>query len=170
MAKFARWQDDAPTSRRFGGREPVMAQSAMSVSPYWELTFDADGDADAGQRDRLLTGVRRRKVRDLIVFSHGWNSDRSGATRLYSDFFAPVPRLAPSTARIGYAGVVWPSMRFSDEPIPDLPRSVAAETTRRPALDKDTRHALLETFPGRATVIEQIARILEQRPPEEPEL
>ncbi|MEU2287803.1 serine-threonine protein kinase [Streptomyces sp. NPDC013178] len=146
-----------------------MADPAMSVTPYWELTFDADGDVDGGQRDRLLAGVSRHGVRDLIVFAHGWNNDRSGATRLYSRFFAPIPGLAPA-ARIGYVGVVWPSMRFSDEPIPDLPRSVAAEPARRPALDKDTRHALLETFPGRAVVVEQIARMLEQRPREEAEL
>jgi hypothetical protein len=149
-----------------------MADQAMSVTPYWEVTFDADGDVDGGQRDRLLAGVPRRGVRDLIVFAHGWNNDRSGATRLYSRFFAPIPGLAPA-AKIGYVGVVWPSMRFSDEPIPDfpvLPRSVAAEPARRPALDEDTRHALLETFPGRATLVEQIARMLEQRPPEEAEL
>ncbi|MFH0517137.1 serine-threonine protein kinase [Streptomyces sp. M41] len=146
-----------------------MARPAVSVSPYWELTFDADGDPDAGKRDRLLSGVRQHQVRELIVFAHGWNSDRSTATRLYDRFFAPVPRLAPE-ARIGYVGVVWPSMRFSDEPIPDFPRAVAAEMPRRPVLDKDTRHALLETFPGRATVIDQIARMLDQQPPEEAEL
>ncbi|NUP19357.1 MAG: serine-threonine protein kinase [Streptomyces sp.] len=146
-----------------------MADPAMSVSPYWELTFDADGDPDGGRRDRLLSGVAERGVRDLIVFAHGWNNDRSGATRLYSRFFAPIPELAPQ-AKLGFVGVVWPSMRFCDEPIPDFPRSVAAETTRRPALDKDTRHALLETFPGRATVIDQIARMLDQQPREESEL
>ncbi|MET9829916.1 serine-threonine protein kinase [Streptomyces sp. NPDC006385] len=146
-----------------------MAKPAVSVRPYWELTFDADGDPDAGRRDRLLAGVAQHDVRDLIVFAHGWNSDRSGATRLYDRFFAPIPRLAPA-ARIGYVGVVWPSMRFSDEPIPDFPRAVAAEMPRRPTLDKDTRRALLETFPGRATVIEQIARLLDQQPREEPEL
>lgn len=146
-----------------------MADPAMSVTPYWELTFDADGDVDTALRDRLLTGVKRRGVRDLIVFSHGWNSDRSGATRLYSRFFAPIPALAPA-ARIGYVGVVWPSMRFSDEPVPDFPHSAAAAGIRRPGLDGDTRHALLETFPGRATVVDRIARLLEQRPPEEAEL
>ncbi len=72
-----------------------MAQSAMSVTPYWELTFDADGDVDGAQRDRLLAGAKQRKVHDLIVFSHGWNSDRSGATALYSRFFAPFPQLVP---------------------------------------------------------------------------
>ncbi|MBT2423512.1 serine-threonine protein kinase [Streptomyces sp. ISL-22] len=146
-----------------------MANPAVSVTPYWELTFDADGDPDAGKRDRLLAGVARHGVRDLIVFAHGWNNDRSGATRLYDRFFAPVPGLAPG-ARIGYVGVVWPSMRFSDEPIPDFPRAVAAELPPRPTLDKDTRHALLETFPGRATVIDQLARLLDQQPREEAEL
>jgi pimeloyl-ACP methyl ester carboxylesterase len=146
-----------------------MADPAMSVTPYWELTFDADGDPDAGRRDRLLAEVVDRSVRDLVVFSHGWNSDRSMATRLYSRFFEPFPELAP-TARLGYVGVVWPSMRFSDEPIPDFPRAVAAEMPPRPVLDKDTRHALLETFPGRATVIDQLARLLDQQPREDAEL
>ncbi|MFD7880095.1 hypothetical protein ACFV5G_39500, partial [Streptomyces sp. NPDC059766] len=140
-----------------------MADPAMSVTPYWELTFDADGDVSGPERDRLLAEAPRRGVRDLVVFAHGWNNDRSGATRLYSSFFAPFPRLAPS-ARIGYVGVVWPSMRFCDEPIPDFPRSAAAEAPRRPVLDKDTRHALLETFPGRGILVEQLARGRGERP------
>ncbi|MGW1066088.1 serine-threonine protein kinase [Streptomyces aureus] len=142
-----------------------MTEPAVSVSPYWEITFDADGDVDGRERDRLLDQVRRRKVRDLIVFAHGWNNDRSTATRMFSQFFEPVPSLAP-TARLGYVGVVWPSMRFCDEPIPDFPRSVAAGVAEDGAspLGKDTRHALLEVFPGRATLVEQIVRLLDQQP------
>lgn len=144
----------------------------MSVSPYWELTFDADGDTDERRRDRLLAEVGPRKVRDLIVFAHGWNNDRSMATGLYSRFFSTIPALAPATARIGYVGVVWPSMRFTDEPIPDFERSLTAtaalpEAAVGPGLDKATRHALLQTFPGRATVVEQIARLLDQQPDDE---
>ncbi|MFF3463430.1 serine-threonine protein kinase [Streptomyces sp. NPDC001984] len=146
-----------------------MADPGTIVTPYWELTFDADGDPDGRERDRLLDEVTDRGVRDLIVFAHGWNNDRSGATALYRRFFAPVPKLAPK-ARIGYVGVIWPSMRFSDEPIPDFPRSVTASVAAGQGLDQDTRHALLETFPGQATVIDQIARLLDQRPPEEAEL
>ncbi|WP_328684311.1 serine-threonine protein kinase [Streptomyces sp. NBC_00343] len=147
-----------------------MADPAMSVSPYWELTFDADGDVDQGERDRLLSEVRQRGVGDLIVFSHGWNNQRAGATRLYSRFFAPIPRLAPKAA-IGYVGVIWPSMEFPDQPIPDFPQSpsAVAELTR-PTLDADTRHALLDAFPGKAPVIDQIARMLDQQPPREAEL
>src|SRR5436190_1374019 len=102
-----------------------MAQPAMSVTPYWELTFDADGDVDGRERDRLLAEVTQRGVHDLIVFAHGWNNDRSGATALYRGFFAPIPELA-AHARIRYVGVIWPSMQFSDEPIPDFPKSAVA--------------------------------------------
>ncbi|MPY61174.1 serine-threonine protein kinase [Streptomyces spongiae] len=151
-----------------------MADPEIGVTPYWELTFDADGDVDGRQRDRLLAEAGQRGVRDLVVFAHGWNNDRSGATRLYSRFFEPFPALAPR-ARLGYVGVLWPSMRFSDEPIPDLPRSVTegvsdgvsgVPASARPVLDKGTRHALLEVFPGRATVVEQLARLLDQQPDE----
>ncbi|MEU5086889.1 serine-threonine protein kinase [Streptomyces sp. NPDC021356] len=143
-----------------------MADTGTGVAPYWELTFDADGDVDVPERDRLLAGARASGVRDLIVFAHGWNNDRSGATRLYRQFFAPVPGLAPA-ARIGYVGVIWPSMRFCDEPIPDFPRSTAAGPAPGPALDEDTRHALLEAFPGRATVVDRLARMLDQHPHDE---
>ncbi|MFD7709034.1 serine-threonine protein kinase [Streptomyces sp. NPDC059785] len=142
-----------------------MADPGMSVTPYWELTFDAQGDADGRGLDRLLGEVVRRGVGDLVVFAHGWNNDRPTATRLYSRFFRPFPQLAPH-ARLGYVGVVWPAMRFSDEPIPDFPPAPAADVpaAARPVLDKGTRHALLEVFPGRATVVEQLARLLDQQP------
>ncbi|MFH8466827.1 serine-threonine protein kinase [Streptomyces sp. NPDC017991] len=139
-----------------------MADPEVGVTPYWELTFDADGDVDARQRDRLLREVVDRGVKDLVVFAHGWNNDRPTATRLYSRFFEPLPALAPN-ARLGYVGVLWPSMRFTDEPIPDFARSVAAVSVG-PALDKGTRGALLTAFPGRATLIDQLARMLDQQP------
>ncbi|MFJ2843382.1 serine-threonine protein kinase [Streptomyces griseofuscus] len=141
-----------------------MADSGMSVSPYWELTFDASGDVDPPERDHLLAQVTEQGVRDLVVFAHGWNDDRSAATALYRRFFAPFPGLAPK-AHLGYVGVVWPSMRFSDEPIPDFPRSVVAtDAAPGPALDQDTRRGLLIAFPGRADVIDQVARLLDERP------
>ncbi|WP_225838365.1 serine-threonine protein kinase [Streptomyces sp. NK08204] len=147
-----------------------MADPGMSVTPYWELTFDADGDVDGPERDQLLTQVTDHGVRDLIVFAHGWNNDRSAATALYRAFFAPIPGLVPK-ARLGYVGVIWPSMRFCDEPIPDFPRStVAAGAAAGPALDADTRRALAAAFPGRADVLDQVARLLREQPRGEAEL
>ncbi|MFC7306878.1 serine-threonine protein kinase [Streptomyces monticola] len=144
--------------------------AGVGVTPYWELTFDADGDPDRRRRERLVEEVRGRGVKDLLVFAHGWNNDRSVATKLYDRFFAPFPQLAPR-AGLGYTGVVWPAMRFSDEPIPDFDPAVlpaGAAAAAGPALDKATRQALNEVFPGSGPVIEQIARLLEERPASPP--
>ncbi|MET7681812.1 serine-threonine protein kinase [Streptomyces sp. NPDC005423] len=146
-----------------------MAEQSMSVRPYWELTFDAEGNVDRGERERLFAGVAREGVRDLLVFAHGWNADRATATRLYDRFFAPLPALAPGAA-LGYVGVVWPSMRFPDEPVPDFTPSATAAPSARPALDTGTRHALLETFPGRAEVLDRMGHLLDERPRQRAEL
>ncbi|WP_338694832.1 serine-threonine protein kinase [Streptomyces sp. Q6] len=143
----------------------MAAAPEVRVRPYWELMLDADGDPESGRRDRLLREVRERGVRDLVVFAHGWNNDRSMATRLYDLFFAPFPSLAPD-AHLGYVGVLWPSMRFTDEHIPDFdPSAVAARpVTPRTTLDQGTRHALGATFPHSATVVDHLAKLLEQQP------
>lgn len=140
-----------------------MADPGMSVTPYWELTFDADGDVDGPERDRLVAQVTEHGVRDLIVFAHGWNDDRSSATALYRGFFAPMPGLAPR-ARLGYVGVIWPSMRFSDEPIPNFPKPAAVAPAPAAGLDPDTHRALRAVFPDRAPLIDQLARMLDERP------
>jgi hypothetical protein len=157
----------------------------MSVAPYWELTFDASGDPDPAQRDALLDGLRAHRVTDAVFFCHGWNNDRDSARALFGRFFAPFPRLlgrAPSV-RVGYVGVVWPSMRFSDEPIPDFPATPLRRAAARgapgavlpgprpgappgPGLDAATKRALLAVFPDRRAAVERAARLLDHRPPE----
>ncbi|GAA3378172.1 alpha/beta hydrolase [Streptomyces sannanensis] len=134
----------------------------MSVWPYQEITFDADGDVDLRQRDLLAD----MDVTDLVMFSHGWNTSRSGAARLYSRFFQPFPALlahAPGV-RVGYAGIVWPSMRFTDEPIPDFEPHAAAAAPTAPGLDPATRAALTEVFPGRDGTVARLAVLLDERP------
>jgi hypothetical protein len=138
----------------------------MSVEPYREITFDADGDVDAGQRDRLA----ELDVTDLVMFAHGWNNSPSVAARLYSAFFAPFPGLLAPEVRLGYVGVVWPSMRFTDEPIPDFRPSAVAplleprlDSRLDSRLDKATRDALVELFPGHGETVERLARLLEEQ-------
>ncbi|WP_372461569.1 serine-threonine protein kinase [Actinacidiphila acidipaludis] len=160
------------------------------MQPYWDLTFDAGGDPDPHQRDALLSGARG--LTDLVVFSHGWNNDLSTANALYDRFYAPFPGLvaAAPKARFGYVGVHWPSMRFSDEPIPDFPHAAAlaapaaggpalaapavggtpsaAPAAGGSALDARTRADLAAVFPGSEDVVARIADLLAQQP-EEPE-
>lgn len=154
--------------------------------PFWELTFDADGDPDTAQRALFLTEVRDRGITDLIVFSHGWNNDRRIALVLYERFFGilagqlqHVPAGRPTT--VGLAGVLWPAQRWSDEPIPDFAASAApgggaASLTDRepaddaaadPALDPETLASLRELFPAAVEPLDQIARLLTSPPTEQ---
>ncbi|MFD8092032.1 serine-threonine protein kinase [Streptomyces malaysiensis] len=138
--------------------------TGMSVRPYWELRFDAYGDVDIRQRDRLLEQAAQRDLTDLLVFSHGWNNTRAMATRFYDRFFAPFPELLGEAgpARLGYVGVVWPSMRFADESLAGLPREPAPGAP--PGLDSDTHQALDVAFPGRQQIVARLAELLAERP------
>ncbi|MCX3063821.1 alpha/beta hydrolase family protein [Streptomyces beihaiensis] len=143
----------------------MAAAPHVHVRPYWELEFDTDGDPDPARRDRLLREVREQDVHDLVVFAHGWNNEPSTATRLYDRFYAPFPSLAPD-ARIGYVGVLWPSMMFADEPIPDFhPSAVAPSAVAPPiALDPGTLRALHAAFPDRGDVVDRLAALLDEQP------
>lgn len=142
--------------------------AGIGARPYVELTFDAQGDAGPGAREAVF-GI---EATDLLVFAHGWNSDRSTAIRLFDRFYAPFADLVGTGVRLGYVGVVWPSIRFSDEPIPDFDaRGAAPGGAGRPghgtALDPATRKALGAFWPGRAAELDRIAELLEERPARE---
>ncbi|MEV7584070.1 serine-threonine protein kinase [Streptomyces erythrochromogenes] len=135
--------------------------TGIGVGPYAELTFDSEGDVDRASQG----AVSRMEATDVLVFAHGWNSDRSTATRLYDRFFAPFPALVGPGVRLGYVGVVWPSMRFSDEPIPDFEAPGAlAEAGHGCALDPLTRQALGEFWPGRRAELDRLAELLAEQP------
>ncbi|HEY3477885.1 MAG TPA: serine-threonine protein kinase, partial [Streptomyces sp.] len=88
-------------------------------------------------------------------------------------FFAPFPGLlgADPGIRFGYAGVIWPSMRFSDEPIPNFPHVMAAVGTPAPGgLDARERAALVRVFPGSGPVVGRLAELLAERPADEARL
>ncbi|MGW9369785.1 serine-threonine protein kinase [Streptomyces xanthophaeus] len=137
------------------------AVNGPGVRPYEELVFDAQGDPDPAGQGALT----RMEATDLLVFAHGWNSDRDTSTRLYDRFFAPFPGLVGSGVRLGYVGVMWPSIRFADEPIPDFdPPGALAEPGFGTALDPSTRRALGEFWPGREAELDRVAELLEERP------
>jgi len=148
--------------------------------PFWELTFDADGDQDTRSRDAFLAGVGDTGITDLIVFSHGWNTAPGAAHALYQRFFGllaaqlnRVPADRPVT--VGLAGVIWPAQRWSDEPIPDFPAAAARPggaaslseasdaTAAEPAsaaLDSETLATLKALFPAATGPLDTMADIL----------
>jgi hypothetical protein len=154
--------------------------------PFWELTFDADGDPDGAQSDAFLTEVHARGLTDVIVLAHGWNNDRRIANQLYQRFFGVLGPQLPASARgtVGFAGVTWPSQRWSDEPIPDflvdgggavgggvigdavgggvadLGEREAEPAPADPTLDADTLAALRAQFPTATAPLEEMATLL----------
>ncbi|MFJ2772284.1 serine-threonine protein kinase [Streptomyces sp. NPDC087300] len=139
-------------------------QDHTGVEPYWELTFDADGDVDTAQREELLSGAERERVTDLLVFAHGWNNEQRDARRLYERFFSPCQAMSGARVRLGYVGVLWPAIRFADEPIPDFDPSAAvvraAVVPGEPVLDTVTRQALSRAFPEHEAELDRIAELL----------
>lgn len=140
--------------------------------PYWELRFDGQGDTDPVLRERLLTELPGQGVSDLFVFSHGWNNDPETAKRIYGRFFELVePLLAQhgsDAARVGVAGVIWPSMAWLDEPIPDFPvEDGGAVSLGDVALsDGDLVTALKAIFPlaDQQRQLDELAALLDERP------
>lgn len=159
----------------------------MAGLPYWELTFDAEGDPDAAGRKTFLAEVGDAGITDLFVFSHGWNSDRAVSLRLFKGFFGllagqlgQVP--GDRAVKAALAGVIWPSRRWSDEPIPDFDASAAvgggggaaslstaaAEPIAADArLDPDILDGLREIFPTALAPLDRMAELLESQPTEE---
>ncbi|MEV4948470.1 serine-threonine protein kinase [Streptomyces sp. NPDC053755] len=109
--------------------------AGATVEPYRKITFDKDGDGAAGQRE-ALADLASRGATDLVVFAHGWNNSPSVAARLFEAFFAPFPGVLRPGARVVYAGVVWPSVMFTDEPVPDFEAVAAAHPGKEAAVER----------------------------------
>jgi hypothetical protein len=152
--------------------------------PHWEIGFDEQGRAAQGEVETLLAELPGKDLTDLFVFSHGWNSDRGQARRLYERYFGQIPgqlaqgagpglALREPPPRTGSLGVVWPSKRWADEPEPTgdadgggaaglgdaaAPAAVAGDG----ALVED----LKDVFKGsdRRRALDELARLLEERP------
>src|SRR3954471_1998955 len=155
--------------------------------PFWTVTLDADGDPDAGEQDALFAEVAQQGITDLMMFSHGWNNDPGTARKLFNAFFGvlagqlgSVPADRPVT--VGLAGVIWPSKRWSDEPIPDFsapsgggptgaasiePVADAAPEASSPTLDPQTLADLRELFPSATEALDRMAALLEGSPTDE---
>lgn len=150
--------------------------------PFWEFVFDADGDGDQDGHTRLAE-VRDSGVTDLVVFAHGWNTEPAAARRLYQGFFGLLAAQlvhATGPVSVGLAGVVWPSARWSDEPIPDFTAAAPAHSggaslgaaaapvaAGSPALDTATLDELHALFPTATGPLREMAGLLAAPPTRE---
>src|SRR5262245_53863723 len=98
---------------------------SIGTLPFWQLTFDAEGDSDPAAIKTFIDEIGSEGVTDLFVFSHGWNNSQPTARKLYKAWFGTLAdQLADANTtrpvKVGLVGVFWPSQRWSDEPIPDF--------------------------------------------------
>jgi hypothetical protein len=154
----------------------------IAGQPHWEVGFDEHGKPDRAGVDALLAELPGKDLTDLFVFAHGWNSDFRQARRLYQLYFQQVPGLlsrgrgALPAARVGTLGVVWPSKRWADEPEPtgDVDAGGGAAgfggpVAEAPPADPVLVEDLKDVFGGaeRAQALDELARLLEERPEDE---
>jgi hypothetical protein len=154
-----------------------IVEDVEGAAHRWELVFDEDGRFTAPDRDTFLRELAASGVEDLFVFSHGWNNDQEAARELYDDMF---PRISEASSnidtlgRVGFAGVLWPSMWFPETPAYVPPPAGSAEADSGGEYDETsgsdtlTGSAIAESLlPGFADesdreVISEIGRLIDQ--------
>jgi len=102
-----------------------------ATMPTWIIRFDERGQCTSpATAQALLDHLKSTPYSDILLFSHGWNTDFSGAVALYRDYLAafetvraahPLPGFTPI-----FVGVTWPSAWFAADAGPKL-ESVAAD-------------------------------------------
>jgi hypothetical protein len=122
--------------------------------PYFELEFDAKGKpTDAAQLPALIDGLRKNKITDLFIVSHGWNNDEKDAHALYQELFTNVKAQESNTNVTGksfaVAGVIWPSKKF--DAAEDKPNAASLGTGHDRLVEQiDTLEAFLAAGPDAA--------------------
>ncbi len=100
--------------------------------PFWTLQFDKQAKLLTA-KDSFLQDVSAANLTDLFIFSHGWNNDRQTAMTLYTGFFTEMGKIVDDAAnkirpnaRIGVAGVIWPSILFPGDTAPSTAGGAAS--------------------------------------------
>jgi hypothetical protein len=109
-------------------------------------------------------------VTDLFVFSHGWNNDLPRARRLYERFFTQLANVAKAEGlpgKLGTVGIIWPSMRWTDEAEPA--GEGGAVSLGGPPSDQELVAGLKAVFtaPSQRAAIDELTALLIERPRDE---
>lgn len=147
----------------------------LSGFAYRRLRFGKDGTlADAGEEHALTTAPGWSGLREVIVFSHGWNNDPKEAEQLYERFLGHLgnvlkrPGSRPAS-QIGVVGVIWPSKLWPDDGPGGGGGAAALDA---PISDADRVRHLKGAFDGRGAdrTLAAMGTLLEEQPADADEL
>jgi len=149
----------------------------VSGLAFWEIGFDEQAKfLDRKAIDAMVAELPGQALTDLIILSHGWNNDRRYARGLYERLLGEIRGVLDAVAlrkgaKLGAAGVYWPSMRWADESAPDNAGGGAA-SFGAPRSDKQTVEELKAVYPTakQQRAIDELARLLDERPDDPKEL
>jgi len=110
------------------GQPPTPAPPPPDTPSWADLVFDPDGRVRTGDVEHLVETIRAQGSRNVLLFAHGWNHDAITLRSLYEGFFGAIDRVrletsAPQGSRFTYAGVVWPSKLWGEDPSEAPPRA-----------------------------------------------
>ena len=141
----------------------------MADIAHHEVEFDAEGQlVDPGAEAAVREAVEDGQT-SLLVFAHGWNNSHAVARRLFGRFFARIEHYVPDSMRdrVATIGVIWPSMRWPDEPSPEKATGGAASL----AIDAESSTAevvaqLKTAFgsPPEQEALDRLGELLDERP------
>ncbi len=102
-----------------------------ATMPTFVIRFDERGQCTSPVTARqLVDHLQSQPYSDILLFSHGWNTDFSGAVALYRDFLAAFKTVCTNHPVAGFnpifVGITWPSAWFAADAGPKL-ESVAAD-------------------------------------------
>lgn len=139
--------------------------------PFWILEFDQDANPQPNV-STFLSEVPGAGLTDLFIFSHGWNNDHATALDLYTHFYEemrsvlsdPSVKLRPG-AKIGAAGVLWPSILFPGDTAPPTTQGGGSSFTSgapTASLEDQLPRAFCE--PGQQQPLQEMIQMLKDRP------
>ena len=129
---------------------------------YYEANFNADGSLNqsAGGDGGVVAAVAAGTVKNLFVFSHGWNNGANEARGLYQSLFSFLgDQLGDHRAESAALGIIWPSLLF-----PDDAAATPAAGAAAPASGAQVAAALAPAFTGREADLSTMGQLLDTQP------
>jgi hypothetical protein len=144
----------------------------MAEIMHLEIEFDAEGNLVDPAAEHALRDAIGDGRTNVLVFAHGWNNTPEKARILFQRFFTTVEN-SVSDARKGAlttVGVIWPAIRWPDEPDPARSAGGAASVSTNAAADTNAALAegLKAVFPSPAEhrALDRLLELLDVRPHE----